>query len=110
MCIYTGDVAKRLKTYRLDPGECAGFAAAVAETGETETEVLRRAILAYIQRVRTGQDATAAPVAGPPVYTPPERPPTAPQWYEEPAGAPCKHPADRVDELNVCHECDTEID
>jgi len=96
--IYTCDVAKRLKTYRLDPGECADFAWAVAETGETETVVLRRAISAYIQRVRAGQIAFAPPVDAPPVYTDVE----SPVSYDEPA---CRHPAEAVEanECGICH-------
>ena len=107
MRIYTGDVAKRLKTYRLDPGECADFAWAVSETGESETEVLRRAILAYIQRVRTGGFAFAPPVDAPSVYTDVE----SPVSYDEPAeDRPCKHPAGQVDpDAGVCHECGGEV-
>lgn len=98
-------MAKRLKTYRLEPDECADFAWAVAETGETESDVLREAIRAYIQRVRTGTVGTVTPVVVPPVYTPVE----APADYEEPIEElempPCKHPAEAVEagECGICH-------
>jgi len=108
--IYTGDVAKRLKTYRLEPSECADFAAAVAETGETESDVLRAAIRAYIQRVRTGETAFAPPVAESPVYTPDEAPASYLAAPEEPQAPPCRHPADRVDvDTNVCQDCGEDV-
>ena len=104
--IYTGDVPKRLKTYRLEPADCTDFAWAVGQTGDTESDVLRAAIRAYIQRVRMGLGADSPPVSAPSVYTHPE----SPERYEEPPSAPaCKHPVASVDELGMCHECDTEV-
>ena len=106
-CIYTVDVAKRLKTYRLDPGECADFAWAVSETGESETEVLRRAILAYIQAVKAGDVTFAAPVNEPPVYTDVE---SLPSYDEPPAEKPCRHPVDAVDpDTSICRECGADV-
>lgn len=103
-------MAKRLKTYRLEPDECAGFAWAVSITGETETDVIRGAIRAYIQAVRGGTDAPVAPVAEMRVYTVPEWPAGDVEALEDEPGRPaCRHPAGLVSETGVCGECGEDV-
>jgi hypothetical protein len=98
-------VPKRLKTYRLEPDECAEFAWAVAQMGDIESDVLRAAIRAYIQRVRTGVDGSVPPVSEASVYTHPE----SPERYEEPAEEPpCRHPAEAV-EAGECRACGADV-
>ena len=96
--IYTCDVVKRLGTYRVERDVLADAASVAAERGETVTDVLVRALEAYIRAHRTGGIASAAPVNEPPVYTDVE----SPVSYDEPA---CRHPADAVEanECGICH-------
>ena len=105
VCIYTGDVVKRLGTYRVDCDLLASAAVCAAERGETVTDVLVRALEAYIRGAGTGEIGSAPPVAAPSVYTPVE----SPERYDEPANdLPCRHPADAVDGTE-CRACGTEV-
>jgi hypothetical protein len=107
VCIYTGDVGKRLGTYRVDEALIAEALACAAERGETVTDVIIQALQAYIRAHRTGGIAFAAPVGDPSVYTDVE----SPVSYDEPAeDLPCKHPAGQVDpDAGVCHECGADV-
>jgi hypothetical protein len=94
--IYCVDVAKRMGTYRVEEELLAAAAAAAAERGDTVTDVLKRALRAYI---RAGETAALPPAAEVSVYTP-----------SEPSPSPgCRHPSLAVDEFGMCHECDTEV-
>lgn len=77
-----------------------------AERGETVTDVITRAFEAYIRDDEAAPIGSVPPVSAPSVYTHPE----SPERYEElPGGPACKHPVASVDELGMCHECDTEV-
>ena len=99
-CIYTCDVPKRLGTYRVDRGLLAEVAARAAERGETVTDVLVRALEAYIRGASRGETASAPPVDAPPVYTDVE--------YPVSHEASCRHPAECV-EAGECRNCGAEV-
>ena len=107
VCIYTGDVVKRLGTYRVDCDLLASAAVCAAERGETVTNVIVNALQAYIRACKGGEIVSEAPVAAPPVYTPPE----TPAGYKEPSvDPPCRHPADQVDpDAGVCRACGADV-
>ena len=103
--IYTGDVAKRLGTYRAESDLIDAAVAKAAQRGETVTDLIVERLQAYIRDDWTGQAPFAAPVTVPPVYTPVEAPPAYVEPPEELEAPPCKHPAERVEagECGICH-------
>ena len=101
--MYTGDVGKRLASYRVDGDLLAAVTTEAAERGETVTDVVIRAFQAYIRNDGAPEMASAPPVAAPPVHTAPER-------YEDPPPAPaCKHPVASVNEFSVCRDCGADV-
>lgn len=85
----------------------AAVAAKAAERDETVTDVIIRALQAYIRDDRTAPVAPVLLLATSPVYTPVVM---LPLDEEPPGKQPCRHPAASVDALNICRECGTEID
>ena len=101
--MYTGDVGKRLASYRVDEDLLAAVTAKAAERGETVTDVVIRAFQVYIRDDGAAPVPSAPPVAALPVHTVPER-------YQEPPQAPaCKHPVASVNEFSVCRECGEDV-
>lgn len=101
-CIYTVDVAKRLGTYRVEVDLLAAAAAKAAVRGETVTDVLVRALCAYIRDSQPAGNVSAPSIVASSVYTDVE----SPVSYDEPAeDPPCRHPADAVEanECGICH-------
>ena len=93
-CIYTVDVAKRLGTYRVECDLLAAAAAKAAVRGESVTDVIVRALCAYIRDSQPAGNVSAPSVAAPSVYTDVE----SPVSYDEPAETrPCKQPVGQVD-------------
>ena len=98
--IYTVDVGKRLGTYRVDEDLLAAALVRATERGETVTDVIIRALCAYIRDSQPAGIVSAPPVAASLVYTDVE----SPVSYDEPAAAPsCKHPVGQVDpDTSIC--------
>lgn len=107
-CIYTGDVGKRLGTYRVDRELLAAAAVCAAERGETVTDVIVGGLHAYIRRCRGGEITSAPPVNDSPVYTDREWPGSYDEPPAEPAVNNCKHPADQV-EAGECRSCGADV-
>ena len=105
--IYSGDVAKRLGTYRVECDLLAAAAVKAAERGETVTDVLVRALCVYIRDSQPAGNVPVLPVAAPSVYTDVE----SPVSYDEPAAKkPCRHPVDAVDpDTSICRECGADV-
>ncbi len=89
-----------LKTYRCDKALVSAVSAQARARGETVTDVIERAFLAYIQGETPAQS----------VYTAPVPPPQVAEEAIVPleGGRACRHPAAAVED-NVCRECGEDV-
>ena len=103
--MYTGDVGKRLASYRVDRDLLAAVTAKAAERGETVTDVVIQRFEAYIRDDEEPAIPSAPPVAVTSVHTGNEWPGSYEESPEEPAANNCKHPAEAVEanECGICH-------
>lgn len=97
--VYTGGVAKRLKTYRVDGDLDDAVAAKAASLGETVTDVIIRALREYVTepRPRTGHVAVAG--------SPPTMPPEPPLPRRKSASRNCSHVNMRL-RKGFCPDCE----
>ena len=108
--MYTGDVRKRLASYRIPEDLLAAATIKAAECGETVTDAVIRGLEAYVQGSEAAVVASTAPVSAVTVHTEPEVSPWAAEASEElPETSPCPHPAGSVRDTGVCHDCGEDV-
>jgi hypothetical protein len=108
--MYTGDVGKRLASYRVDRDLLAAVTAKAAERGETVTDVVIQRFQAYIRDDEEPSVPSAPPVVATSVHTGNEWPESYEESPEEPAANNCKHPTDRIDvDTSVCRDCHADV-
>lgn len=106
---------KKIITYRVDEDEYATAAALAVSRGETITDMLTRAVRAFV-RGESIEEAVmrwpGAPEPAVPVQAPlaPYTPVEVPASYEEAPERPaCRHPAASVSDAGVCGECGEDV-
>ena len=72
--MYTGDVGKRSRTFRVDEVLDDAVTAEAAKRGETVTDMFVRACEAYVRGEAYVQQEASEEPSGPAVHTPRERP------------------------------------